>query len=236
MPSRMEKYYQASNDTKRRTNKNADLYKTIYDEAKYTNVEGISIIEKNEKIDIEKIRELLAERDVSKKEKIIKQEPIEVVIPDVEEKNYDIMDVLDKAKNERPEADKKFSNTQYDILKGLNLDNVSPTHIDDADLKNMIDAITVNSKMGVTSDLLDDLKTIHEPLPGIDKPLEVDNCDKIDKSFYTSSMGFSNADFDDFKEMKDDIKKNSMLTKILLFILLVVVITGAMFLIYHFVK
>ena len=37
-----------SNEIKRRTAKNQDLYKSIYEEAEYSNVEGISIIEKNE--------------------------------------------------------------------------------------------------------------------------------------------------------------------------------------------
>lgn len=247
MPSRMERYYQA-NEVKRRTTKNQDLYRTIYDEAEYSNVEGISVIEKNEKIDINMIRELIngtSNTSKVKEEKKVYQQPI--IEEKEEERNYDIRDVLEQAKQERPEKEKKFSNTQYNILKGINLNETmsAPKNVDDDDLKNMIEAITVNSKGGYTSDLLDDLKSIHDPkmqdliYEQIEKE-KVDSKDseemEIDKSFYTSSLGFTNDDFEDLKDMKDSIKTNNILTKILIFILLVVLITGIIFLVFHFTK
>ena len=48
MPSRMERYYNPP-EKKSRASKNKELYRTIYDEVEYSNVEGISVIEKNEK-------------------------------------------------------------------------------------------------------------------------------------------------------------------------------------------
>lgn len=241
MPSRMEKYYQGTSEVKKRTNKNEDLYRTIYDEGEYTNVEGISIIEKNERIDIDKIRELIGHNEVKKPK-------IEVTTPEIQiyqeqefEKNYDIRDILDKAKNERPEKEKLFSNTQYDILKGINIDENIPTStLGEDDLKSMIEAITSNSKTGYTADLLDDLKSIHDP--NMQEEIEKEMHDKqaneveFDKSFYTSSLGFTNNDFEDLKEMKNSLKTNNILTKILLFILLVVIVTSVIFLVYHFMK
>lgn len=241
MPSRMEKYYQGGTSVKRRSDKNQDLYRTIYEEGEYTNVEGISIIEKNEKIDIEKIRELIGSTKKEEKPKEVKKTVYEPMYQyEEEEKSYDIKDVLSKAKSERPEPENKFSNTQYNILKNIQLnDNVTaPSTVDDEDLKSMIEAITINSKLGETGDLLDDLKTIHAPnlKEEIEEKEESQREPEIDRSFFTSSLGFTSDDFEDLKEMKDSLKTNNILTKILLFILLVVIVTGIMFLVYHFMQ
>ena len=243
MPSRMEKYYQGGTSVKRRSDKNQDLYRDIYEEGEYTNVEGISIIEKNEKIDIDKIRELIgaSQQDTQPKPREMKKPTYEPLYQEeLEEKSYNIKDVLDKAKSERPESENKFSNTQYNILKNIQLnDNLqAPQIVNDDDLKSMIEAITINSKLGETGDLLDDLKTIHAPQlkNEIEEKDTTEKEPEIDRSFFTSSLGFTNDDFEDLKEMKDSLKTNNILTKILLFILLVVIVTGVMFLVYHFMN
>ncbi len=246
MPSRMEKYY----ELKSRTVKNKELYRTIYDEAEYTNVEGISVIEKNEKIDIEKIKELINGTNNVNKPKEYKKEEIKPLVEEIEEqKNYDIRDVLDKAKSERTDRDSRYSNIKYNVLKNidLNSDTKVPDNVDEEQLKSMIEAISNNSKSDYTSDLLDDLKSICDPNLKNEVKEEISNQDtqlqntkliqeNLDKSFFTSSMDFSSEDFDDLKEIKENIKKNNLLTKILLFILLVIIITGVIFLVYHFTK
>ena len=247
MPSRMEKYY----ETKSRTTKNKELYRTMYDEVEYTNVEGISVIEKNEKIDIEKIKELINGTNNVNKPKEYKKEEIKPLVEEIEEqKNYDIRDVLNKAKSERTDKDSRYSNIKYNVLKNidLNSDTKVPDNVDEEQLKNMIEAISNNSKGELTSDLLDDLKSICDPNLKSEVKAEINKEDRIqetqlqntkliqdnlDKSFFTSSMDFSSEDFEDLKE---NIKKNNFLTKILLFILLVIIITGVLFLVYHFTK
>ncbi len=236
MPSRMEKYY----ESKSRAIKNKDLYRTIYDEVEYTNVEGISVIEKNEKIDIEKIKELINGTNNVNKPKEYKKEDIKPLVEEIEEqKNYDIRDVLNKAKSERTDRDSKYSKTNYNILSESNLN----TNVTSDQLKDMIETISNNSKNSYTSDLLDDLKSICDPnLKSKIKEQEENNDlqntkliqDNIDKSFFTSSMDFSSEDFEDLKEIKENIKKNNLLTKVLLFILLVIIVTGTLLLIYHF--
>lgn len=236
MPSRMEKYY----ESKSRAIKNKDLYRTIYDEVEYTNVEGISVIEKNEKIDIEKIKELINGTNNVNKPKEYKKEDIKPLVEEIEEqKNYDIRDVLNKAKSERTGRDSKYSKTNYNILSESNLN----TNVTSDQLKDMIETISNNSKNSYTSDLLDDLKSICDPnLKSKIKEQEENNDlqntkliqDNIDKSFFTSSMDFSSEDFEDLKEIKENIKKNNLLTKVLLFILLVIIVTGTLLLIYHF--
>lgn len=229
MPSRMEKYYQ-SNEVKRRTAKNQDLYKTIYEEAEYSNVEGISIIQKNEKIDLNKIYELL---EGAKKEEVKKEYvPKEIIEPIIieEEKNYDILDILDKAKNERTENEE--ANTQYNVLNKINLSNsYKPPNIDDEELKNMIEAIE-NNKSDYTMDLLDDLKTIHDANMK-EEIIELEDLDKtIDKSFYTTGINFTD---EDFEQIKDGIKRNNNLTKVLIIILSIVILLGLGFIIFYII-
>lgn len=246
MPSRMEKYY----ETKSRTSKNKELYRTIYDEAEYTNVEGISVIEKNEKIDIEKIKELINGTNNVNKPKEYKKENIKPLVEEIEEqKNYDIRDVLNKAKSERTDKDSRYSNIKYNALKDIDLNSETkvPDSVDEDQLKSMIEAISNKNKTDLTSDLLDDLKSICDPNLKKEVKEEMDNQntqlqntqliqDNLDKSFFTSSLDFSSKDFEDLKEIKDNIKKNNILTKILLFILLVIIITGVIFLVYHFTR
>jgi len=234
MPSRMDRYYKNEYNTRKRTVRNQDLYKSIYEDVEYSNVEGISIIEKNEKIDIAKIKELIDSSNQEKKSRVIEKKivPIPEINEGIEEnKNYDIRDILNKAKNERPEIER--NNTQYDILKSIRLNEElqAPQSLSDNDLKQMIDKITNNSKISQTSDLLDELKTIHEPLKGFSEPKE-EKEPEIDQTFFTSSLSFSN---EDFEEIKEDIKTNNTLTKVLIFILSVIIVTGLLFLIYHFI-
>ena len=246
MPSRMEKYY----EMKSRTVKNKELYRTIYDEAEYTNVEGISVIEKNEKIDIEKIKELINGTNNINKPKEYKKENIKPLVEEIEEqKNYDIRDVLNKAKSERTDKDSKYSNTKYNVLKDIDLNSETkvPDNVDEDQLKSMIEAISNKNKTDLTSDLLDDLKSICDPnlKEQVKEEIKTDDTqlqntkliqENLDKSFFTSSLDFSSEDFEDLKEIKENIKKNNILTKILLFILLVIIITGVIFLVYHFTR
>lgn len=245
MKSRMDKYYDVNN-TKARTAKNQSLYRTIYEEAEYSNVEGISIIEKNEKIDMDMIRELINKsNEVNKPKQPTYQKVVEKYSEDdfEDDKSYDIRDVLSKAKDSRTVDNKRISDTQYNILKGINLNekvNV-PEELKTEDLKDMIEAISANSK-GYTMNLLDDLKSIYDPTmhekieQKVEESQEPQVAEEIDKSFYTNSMGFKDEDFEDLKQIKDDVKRNNILTKVLIFILLLVIIVGIVFLVFHFVK
>ena len=126
---------------------------------------------------------------------------------------------------------KKLRDTQFNILKNLNLEQEfkEKRKIDDNELKNMIETITINSKNGQTADLLDDLKTISS------SKMKEEIEEEMDKSFFTSSLGFTSKDFEDLKVIKDEVKKNSLLVKILLFIFSVIIVTGIIFAVYNFI-
>lgn len=244
MKSRMDKYYDV-NDIKARTTKNQQLYRTIYDEVEYSNVEGISIIEKNEKIDMDMLRDLINKSNELSREK---KEPVRVVkeqiIEDEEDRIYDIRDILSKAKDNRVVDRKRINDTQYNILKNADLNEgvMSTEELKQEDLKIMIDAISSNSK-GYTTNLLDDLRSIYDPTmhEKIEEKLEQTIEEKpmaneIDNSFYTSKMGFKADDFEDVEQMKGEVESNSILTKILIVILSLIIVVGIIFLVFHFIK
>ena len=89
--------------------------------------------------------------------------------------------------------------------------------------------------------LLDDLRSIYDPTmhekieEKLEETKETPIKEELDKSFYTSSMGFSDDDFEDLKQIKDDVKTNNILTKILIVILVLIILVGLGFLVFHFV-
>ena len=175
MPSRMDRYYQSDEVSDKRTSRNHDLYKKIYEQAEYTNIEGIASIEKTNEIDISKIQELLKGRE--KKEKKVEENTIQ--IPSLseasfDERNYDIREVLNKARDTKVEDDKKrsISNTEYNVLKNTKLKDRYNFEEDEKELKELLHTI---SKTGMLSkledndlslDLFSDLKSVDGTMIG----------------------------------------------------------------------
>lgn len=257
MPSRMEKYYNNSNqDYQSRANRNSDLYKNLYDGKEYTNVEGIATIEKTNEVDLDKIRQLLKEHEELKQEKKpVISRPVKKVeeeeVADLEEKNYDIMDVLSKAKSEYSDDNKnrslRNSNTQYNILKNINIKEGS----DDTSLKELINTITSTSVLNKLGDrdlslgILNELKSDDNTMIGAKGSNELlkinnekvvnDNTDdeeNLDKSFYTSSLNFNEKDFEQLNDIKSSLKKNNILITVLVFFFLTVIVAGILFVLY----
>ena len=128
MVSRMEKYYHNNNGIKKRSQKNINLYRDIYKDSEYSNIEGFATMDRNNEIDITKIKNTLKNRENYKKQKeyrILKheEEQEENISNDFKEteqhRNYDIRDILSKAKDKKPESDtpRSLDNTNYNILK-----------------------------------------------------------------------------------------------------------------------
>ncbi len=258
MSSRMERYYKTNNRVKSRAIKNADLYKTIYDVGEYTNIEGIASIEKTNQIDLEQIRQLL--KSVEPKENTQTRETptyskesakkFTTSIIDNEEKSYDIRDVLNKAKTERGETNndyRQLDNTQHNILKKIKIDEP----IEEQELKELIHTITNTSMLNKMEDrelslnLLSSLQSSEHTMANESKMIEenknkyaTSKCDtlidEIDKSFFTSSMNFSEEDFEDLEDIKKNLKQNNILIKILTFILIAVVVSVILYIAYNF--
>lgn len=255
----MERYHEGNSDTNKRTKKNADLYQKIYETDEYSNIEGIATTLKPNEIDISKIKEMLRNRDEKTRKEndlkdlmkrpIPKLTPEETVPFEPDDKNYDIRDILDKAKSERKEEDThhKLNHTSYDIFE--NMKKEVPKEPEQEELKELIDTITSTSMLNKLGDqelslgLLDDLKSdtmIQDPaeikaaLAQEKQELKDDNFieeekQDMDKTFFTSNLNFKEDDFDELEEMGKNMKKNDTIMNILIFILLVVFATSIIF-------
>lgn len=258
MASRMEKYYKVR-DAKRRSVKNESLYQTIYEDETYSNIEGVVATPKANEIDIEKIREMLASHEISKNNRRkINREPINIepeIEEPLEEKNYDIRDILVKAKDSRETTENKedkyrsLQNTEYNILKNIKINNKQDIE-DEDELKELINTITNTSLLNKLSDkelslnLLDDLKanTIYEESPSIkaliqeSKEEQLNKTGEMDTSFFTSSLGFSDKDFDKLQDISNSINKNNKIMKIILVVIFIALALVLGFIIYSTLK
>lgn len=259
MASRMDRYYNSNSETRRRSRRNESLYDTIYnDDIEYSNVEGIARIEKTNEIDIDRIREMLKAEEEKKRKKtfqpVFRKEEVKPISIDLDEKdnrNYDIRDILTKAKEEKKEEEqdqyRNLKNTQYNILKNIKLKDRT-SHEEETDesdeLKELIHTITSNSVLNqindkdLSLDLLEDLKAETNTIEQnsikkileeakerqTEKTNEIENSRELDKSFFTSSLNFSDEDFDELRELGTTYRRNNILIKILIAIVIVAII------------
>lgn len=182
MASRMEKYYKADTQIKKRSSKNQDLYRQIYDLGEYSNIEGIAELDSSNEIDISKIKKMLKNRENYHKQKeyrqIItpKEEPVVEQVKDIEldteEKSYDIRDVLESIKDKKKDEKdyRSLDNTNFNILKELKIkhDQKNNQNPDEGELKELINTITSTSLLNkldneeLSLKMLDDLESDNE--------------------------------------------------------------------------
>ncbi len=280
MSSRMDKYKDNPEFLGSRAKKNEELYQEIiYDDLEDINLESNAhVIGENEKsINIEKIKELLEKKYPSEQRNSRTARPLAVdfdyeeeekkEIDDEETKEYDINAIIEKAKLDKEvdyerERLKKIRDTQYDILKGLDLDDDEPpasvVTSNKDNLMNLINTITEKELTREMNplDILTDLKGSDNTvvLDGVKKELEKETAKQeikntvketvkdtvkeevrkeIDKTFYTNSLSFTKSDFDDFNDLKEDIESNKILVRILLIIVILALLAGILFLANH---
>jgi hypothetical protein len=253
MSSRMERYYQSEqkNDTlvKKRTVINKELYDNIYDDFEYSNVEAVANIDKTNEIDINRIKEMLKQRELdhNKDERpIVKRAPSSFKEIE-EEKNYDINEILIRAKEnkETTPLNRKLNASHLEISRRIEEDKYKAisNDTDEEELKELINTITKTSYIKKMEDkdlslnLLSDLKgkdnTITTDNESIRKIIEAqkealekkeEKKEMVDKSFYTSGISFSKEDFDSLE--KDEKEEVSIVVKAVVFLLLVILTAG----------
>lgn len=251
MASRMDRYHKDSNTSPGRSIKNKSLYKQIEDLDSYTNIEGVATIEKTNEIDISKVKELLKNRENYKKQRQYinlmgkeekreekKEEPIEEV------KNYDVKDLLSKIKPNDESSNRSLRKEQYEALKKYNDKNRRDnTNKDSDDLKELLNTLVNDDDLKALADtndvgLLDELKSntmvgdassIKRILDEEKQNIKNGNTMELDKSFYTSSFGFTATDFEELKNINHKIKKDNKFIIILLVVLILLIILGIVF-------
>lgn len=230
MASRMERYYNAEE----RSKKNRSLYDQINNLESYSNIESIVDISNSNEISINTVKKLIGQSKENKTEE--NNNEIEVSTNEYEEKNYDLKDVLKKAKYGHSEKDikhRKLRIQQYEILKKLKEEQPNNEKIDEllntialsdtsGDDLGMFDDLKSNTMIGneasAIKDVIDEVKDISDnnELIDSDKDSDTTPLKNLDKSFYTSSFNFSDKDFDDLKNLDDTIKRNNKLIRILI--------------------
>jgi len=234
MNSRMTKYYDETKKINSRYSKNEELYKEISKSelSNYDVKSNAAVIGENKKeIDIEKIKKILDTKyNVTPKRKSIRLEETEESEIEKEiTKEYDINVILARAKEQKEdnyeeERLKKLRDTQFDILKNLDLSKKDDEELEakEDNLKQLINTIAFNESHSNNDstplDILSDLKGSEntEVLEGLSKKvkdaednneikIESDNKDKqktftdinMINSFYTTSNALVKKDFED---------------------------------------
>ena len=268
MVSRMEKYYKNEIASKQRSQKNKELYRSIYDDSEYSNIEGIATMDKNNEIDITKVRNTLKNRENYKRQKQYRQitkqkidyeeENISRDFAVKEQKNYDIRDILNKAKDKKPVEDtpRSLDNTNYNILKNLKLNNEKDYHKDfeEDELKELIHTITNTSMLNQMNDkelglnMFDLEETAENKIEGKESVKQLleqakkyqesksDTIPDLDDSFYTSSLNFNKEDFEEANDYVKKKKSKKILSKILLFVGLIAITGLIIFGVYYLIK
>ncbi len=247
MNSRMDRYAETPN-LKSRVERNKDLYEQIKtsDIDKFDIASNATVIgEDISRIDVDKVKDMLDKRyrDEYDKRSLKFREQDEEIIEDkkYDTKEYDINAILEKAKKTQnvdyeKERLKKVHDTQYVILKKLNIDETNEEEVmedNEENIVNLINTITnlelQNSKKNSTGnttalDLLSDLsdndtntvyKTMELDKEEISKKTE-DNLDEEDLSIEDK--------YDDFKELEKDLKSNNIAIKVVGIVFVVILI------------
>lgn len=169
MRTRLDKYLSDTDDAPKRTRKNNELYEEI----KHTEISDFTIGsnakvigENKSQIDIDKLKDIL-EKNYQEQPK---RRSVKFELPEEEEvelektREYDINAILEKARAEKEvdyeqERLKKIRDTQYDILKNLEVDaekeSKAANERTKEELLDLINTITLNEKQK---------KTIHEEI------------------------------------------------------------------------
>lgn len=228
---RMDRYNDEYNVQTSRANKNQELYQNISSNSKYTNITDVTNANafeiNNTNQSNYKSRE--AYQQMKKYQNI---EPVPRVKKELDDFNYlyqknenkvyDINSVLEEARKNRQEKDaleekRKLKNTSYNILAGLNLEELEKYREEkknrlrqpDAEIRELIDTITSKTLAGeidkaTSVDLLSDLMATNI-LDKVEKPVEIE--DKEEDTDEKLSLSKEILDQEQIKEIEK--KKDS---------------------------
>ena len=268
MNSRLDKYYENNDEVvSSRVHKNEELYKEIskseidgYEVKSNATVLG----ENKNEIDVDKIKKILDNKynEIPKRKSIRLEDTEEEKEEEETTKEYDINVVLEKAREQKSENYeeerlKKLRDTQFDILKNLDIEKTKKENeqdelddLEEDNLKSLINTIALNEKNNATNtslDILSDLKGSGntEVLTGLKEEIEKkeeEETEELNKtntsttnlvnSFYTSSNAIKKKDFEDIDEdFSKDMESSNVFIKVVIGIIILVFIAGVVLLI-----
>ena len=230
---RMDRYNDEYNPTEKRSNKNAELYQDVSNNTKYTNITDVtnsnayeignsSSGRSREAYHKMKLYQTIEPLPREKKE----LEDFNYLYKDSNKKVYDINSVLEEARRNRKEQDeleekRKLKNTSYNILAGLNLEELEKyreekkkRNIENPD-EELIDTIISKTLAGeidkaTSVDLLSDLMATRE-IDKVDNPNEIDakeELKKIKDEFHIEEDTTTESKIEETNEVPEFIKEN----------------------------
>ena len=248
MNSRMDKYTETP-VLKSRSERNKDLYEKISNVNidNYDVNNNSTILEEDiNSIDVNRVKDMLDKRYRdelnSRKLETLNFDDNENVEKNVDTKEYDINKILERAKENKnvdyeEERLKKVHNTQYDILKNLNIDNKEEEMEDsEENIINLINTITElemkNKEKGNTTalDLLSELSD--SDTDTVYKTMELDKekiSSKTNENLDDEDLSIEEK-YEDFKELERDLKSNNIAIKLVgIVFIIILLILGVIF-------
>ncbi len=240
MVSRLERYHKKNNTaTKKRSERNKEIYDRLYEDAEYTNIEDISRIEKTNEVDIAKIREMLnrqvkSTKQTTEEEQTEKEEKAE----ETQTGEYDVKKFLDEAKKNRSDEDERKRSLDSSYYNTIKKEETKKKEKEDSEkLKELIHTITstkvledLNNKE-LSEKLLDELhddsadEEKDETTKEISERVQDNSKKQMTKdSFYTNSLNFKNQDFEDLNEAVAQGSKTITILLVFLFLAMVALI------------
>ena len=238
----MDKYLDESSS---RSARNKKIYEELYNTGTYTNS---VVIDQSKEIDISKIKEIIdREKNISEKKNKPDINFDDVKKEKIEEKVYDINEVLKTAKEKRDiieEASEKRKNSKYenhlDLEEELSktrkvYDKILQEETELLDIMNTLANVqsdgNTNSYKDITSDSIKQkTATVQKvELPGetIEK---IDDDGKETTEYSTNTFMFNKKDFDS-DELEESIKESNIFIKILIALLIIAIILGAYYIV-----
>lgn len=257
MKSRMERYSEGR-EIPKRTDKNAFLYDEIYVQ-KHDPNNNVTVIDNVNEIDINKIKEMIGNREDYKKLKQYQSisnkldEEIEINtkynIDEIDSKNYDINEIIARKRSNQgldfeDEKIRKITDTQYDILRDLNIENHEEFKENQDKLEDLINTIVKEKENAINFtktnlDFFADLreteqeKELEDTTTTVEsKEIKVAELEPKQNTFYSSNQLFTKEDFEEENKVEKPKKeKGDLIFKITIGILVILIILVLVFII-----
>lgn len=216
MANRMDRY--GEEDGLSRSLKNRSLYDTLYDSKEYSIKTNEKTISRTNELNLDAIKSMIAEE--KKYEKKVQIIPKEIVDDHEDEKAYDINEVLVQAR----------TNYKEDNLKRSLKENPF-------EIRERIEKLKEEEeKPELLDDMFGDLmatKTLKEG--SIKEIIEKEKEETVEPEKTSLNLGLVDKDFEELKDMHESIKKNNVLLKIFLGILILAALLITAYAIYKII-
>ena len=261
MKSRMERYSEGR-EIPKRTDKNAFLYDEIYVQ-KHDPNNNVTVIDNVNEIDINKIKEMIGNREDYKKLKQYQSisnkldDEIEIKtkynIDEIDSKNYDINEIIARKRSNQgldfeDEKIRKITDTQYDILRDLNIENHGEFKENQDKLEDLINTIVKEKENAINFtktnlDFFADLretdqekkeeKELEDTTTTVEsEKIRVAELEPKQNTFYSSNQLFTKEDFEEENKLEKPKKeKGDLIFKITIGILVILIILVLVFII-----